>query len=443
MQAEHSLLRLWIHARTGLAVLFFSANLVFSTGTDHPVRADVNQSGPVFTVNDPADPGGSACQIAACSLRAAISAANGGSLSAGYTIAFDLPYPAQINLALSLPDITGKIALIGPGKTALTISGGGLVRIFSIQSGADLTLSGITLSQGWNGVEGGGSIRNGGSLAMSNVALTDNLAGGGDGGGLLNDASGAVQIANVEFRNNTGFHDGAIANHGSITIRSSVFSGSRGRTGGAIENHPGSNMTITGSAFIDNIAKISSGGAIANAGVLVIANSTFYQNGSPVGADIVSGGTLHVTNSTFFGAILPSYNSIAGGGPGSTITLRNNILAAESGIANCAPQPGGVFSVDASNLSTDATCSGATPVTSDQLKLASLTGFGVPAMALLPGSAAIDAGNDALCAAAVGPPSYGAGSQDQNGLHRPVGLHCDVGSIEFLPPQSYLPLILR
>ena len=266
--------------------------------------------------------------------------------------------------------------MIGPGKTALTISGGGLVRIFSNPDRSQPGPDGMTLTQGWNGVEGGGAIRNGGSLVMTNVILTDNLAGGGNGGGLLNDVGADVQITNTDFLNNDGFHDGAIANSGSITINSSVFSGNRGRVGGAIENYPGSTMTISGSAFTDNVAKISSGGAIANAGELVIVNSTFYQNGSPTGADIVSGNTLYVTNSTFFGAISPSFNSIAGGGAGSTITLRNNILAAELGIDNCAPQPGGIFDVDASNLSTDATCTGATLITPDQLKLTPLLEIG-------------------------------------------------------------------
>ena len=404
---------------------------------------DAIQTGPIFTVNDPADPGGAVCQITACSLRAAIDAANMGSLPGGYTIAFDLTYPAQITLDSSLPEITGEIYMIGPGRTALTISGDGLVRIFTIQTGASLTLTGLTLSQGWNGVEGGGAIRNGGSLVLTNMSLTDNLAGGGNGGGLLNDASGDVQITNAAFLDNRGFHDGAIANSGSITIRSSLFSGNRGRVGGAIENYSGSTMTIIGSALTKNVAQISSGGAIVNAGDLVIANSTFYQNGSPVGADIVSGNALYVTNSTFFGAISPSFNSIAGGGAGSTIVLRNNILAAETGIANCDIQPGGVYVSD-SNLSTDDTCTGATLVTLDQLKLAPLAEIaGMPGLVPLPGSAAIDTGNDAVCAAEVGVPSYGAGAEDQRGLHRPVGIHCDVGAIEFLPPMLYLPQLMR
>lgn len=426
-----------------VAGLILVVCLAFPAHTAQSFLPDAIQTGPIFTVNDPTDTGGALCQITACSLRAAIDAANAGSLPGGYIITFDLTYPALIDLAGSLPDITGEIDIIGPGKTALTISGGGLVRIFTVLTGASLDLTGISLTQGWNGVEGGGAIRNAGSLSITNVALTDNLAGGGNGGGLLNDPGGDVKITSSVFLDNRGFHDGAIANSGSITIRGSTFSGNRARVGGAIQNYLSSSMIITGSAFTDNVAHISSGGAIANGGELVIANSTFYQNGSPVGADIVSGNVLYVTNSTFFGAISPSFNSIAGGGAGSTIVLYNNILAAETGIANCDIQSGGVYVSD-SNLSTDDTCTGVPLVTLDQLKLAPLAEIaGVPGLVPLQGSTAIDTGNDTICAAAVGAPDYGAGAEDQRGVPRPVSAHCDVGAIEFLPPILYLPQIIN
>ncbi|HMN59295.1 MAG TPA: hypothetical protein PJ988_02960, partial [Anaerolinea sp.] len=173
------------YSQTMMRFLAFASCLALAVGWTNPLLADVEQTGPVFTVNDPSDPGGATCQVTACSLRAAITAANAGS---GDIIVFDLDYPATISLSAELPEIATQIDVAGPGKDSLTISGGGLVRIFNIHSGADVTLTGITLSQGWNGVEGGGAIRNAGTLVMSNVTLVDNLAGGGNGGALLNDA---------------------------------------------------------------------------------------------------------------------------------------------------------------------------------------------------------------------------------------------------------------
>ena len=61
-------------------------------------------------------------------------------------------------------------------------------------------------------------------------------------------------------------------------------------------------------------------------------------------------------------------------------------------------------------------------------------------MALGPGSAAIDAANDAICAA---PP---VNNRDQRGIARPQGPHCDIGAYEAtLQPitRVFLPMIVR
>jgi hypothetical protein len=99
----------------------------------------------------------------------------------------------------------------------------------------------------------------------------------------------------------------------------------------------------------------------------------------------------------------------------------------------------------ADNLATDMTCAGATVVTiSDLLLGRSLAdnGGSTPTVALYPGSVAIDAGDDTLCAAPTGAPNYGAGGEDQRGVARPQAAHCDVGAFEQFPIRYfYLPLI--
>ena len=57
------------------------------------------------------------------------------------------------------------------------------------------------------------------------------------------------------------------------------------------------------------------------------------------------------------------------------------------------------------------------------------------AVDLGPGSAAIDAGNDATCAAVP------VNNRDQRGIARPQGVHCDIGAVErycpnFVPPGT-------
>jgi hypothetical protein len=59
-------------------------------------------------------------------------------------------------------------------------------------------------------------------------------------------------------------------------------------------------------------------------------------------------------------------------------------------------------------------------------------------MALGPGSAALDAGDDATCAAAP------VNNLDQRGEVRPKGSRCDIGALEQEPyPKRWLPIAFR
>ena len=421
-----------------------------------------------FTVNDPSDPGGITCTVVSCTLRAAITAANAGSVSGTQTIDFNLPYPITITLSSPLPAVTGTLVISGPGSLNLTVSGDSLYRGFEVGSGGSLALNdltiaeghddmgggifvdegnlalkGVTIRQGYAGIFGGGIFLDQGSLTLQDSLILENLAGGGDGGGLHN-ISGTVSISNTTFAYNHGFHDGGITNKGNMTVSDSLFLGNQGRVGGGIDNTGA--LTVTNSTFTQNVAPISSGGAILNGGSLIVANSTFFDNGSPQGADIYSGaGVVHVTNSTFYSATLPSLNSLVSAGVSSTLVLSNTILAAGPGIDNCASLLGGTFAVSLDNLSTDETCPGATPVITGTLLLGPLqdNGGSTPTLALLAGSAAIDAGADSACLAPVGPPAYGAGGLDQRGIARPQGAGCDAGAFERLPFDLFLPLVVQ
>lgn len=56
-------------------------------------------------------------------------------------------------------------------------------------------------------------------------------------------------------------------------------------------------------------------------------------------------------------------------------------------------------------------------------------------MALVAPSPALNTGSNAVCAAAIGAPNYGAGGLDQRGVQRPQGPACDLGAFE-LPADS-------
>ena len=80
-------------------------------------------------------------------------------------------------------------------------------------------------------------------------------------------------------------------------------------------------------------------------------------------------------------------------------------------------------------MANDATCIGATAVPSTSLTLPPLADNGGSTWthALLPGSPAIDAGDDAACP-----------STDQRDVARPQGLHCDIGAYEFVADTRYV-----
>ncbi len=187
--------------------------------------------------------------------------------------------------------------------------------------------------------------------------------------------------------------------------------------GAGIENN--GTLTLLNSTIVDNHASSAEGGGIRSWGTLTVANSTFYNNSaSTYGGGIGNGGPMTVTNTTF------SANSAVWGGGivnWGTFTLTNTIIAGSPSGGDCAywTAPSSV----ASSLIQDGSCSAT--LSSNPL-LGSLADNGGPTqtMALLSGSPALDAGNDAACAAAP------VNNLDQRGVTRPQGAHCDIGSYE-------------
>jgi len=125
-----------------------------------------------------------------------------------------------------------------------------------------------------------------------------------------------------------------------------------------------------------------------------------------------------------------------GGGTVPTTTIRNTILANNSGDDCYNNDAGSAILIGGNNIiETTSSCNSIATITSDP-NLGSLTGS--PAyFPLNAGSPAIDAGDDAVCAAAP------VSNTSQNGLTRPQGAHCDIGSYEAQVFLLYLPLVMR
>jgi CSLREA domain-containing protein len=236
------------------------------------------------------------------------------------------------------------------------------------------------------------------------------------GGGFFN--GGTLHIQNAtSVSGNTASFGGGIHNGGgyenltaTLTIDASTINGNHAYYGGGIRNSRGA-ITITGSTFAGNSAT-DQGGGILNDSDANITNSSFSSNSATSGGGILNNGNSVVTNSTFAGN---SASSLGGNlSNGSVFTLRNTIIANSPSGGNCS----GVITDGGGNLVwVDATCPG---INADP-KLGPLADNGGPTqtMALLSGSAAINAAVDANCPAT-----------DQRGVERPQGTHCDIGAFE-------------
>jgi CSLREA domain-containing protein len=349
-----------------------------------------------------------------CTLREAMTAAENNAnyndcASSGYGAdTIDFSVNGMIVLTTWLPYITDTLTIYGPGASLLTMSGNNTVNVMSVLGGGILHLSDVTIAHGGNSNYGGG-IYNSGTLNITNTTFYSNTA-SLYGGGIMN-GGGKLIVTNSTFYSN-------VAGYG----------------GGIYSNGP---LTVTNSAFYSNTASVSAGGGIFNQSfnIAIITNTTFYSNtATTVGGGLYNEGTLTVTNSTI------AYNAAAlnAGGvrsSGGTVTLRNTIVAYNTAplYDNCYSTTG--FINGGNNLqfggAIASSCGVGIPIADPKLGPLANNGGSTQTMALLPGSPAIDAGNDALCPAT-----------DQRGAHRPIGPHCDVGAYEdYL--QIYLPLILK
>lgn len=175
------------------------------------------------------------------SLRQAILNAN--ALEGANTISFDSeigPFaePQTILLKSDLPDLSGELTIDGriEGRlwkaTGVTLSGGGVRRVFRVAVGGDVTLHGFTIADG-HAAQGGG-ILNEGKLSVEGVTFLANSA-VTDGGGLANLGGSATVINSTFAGNQAGGHGGGLANlHGEAVVTNCTFSGNDSADGGGL-----------------------------------------------------------------------------------------------------------------------------------------------------------------------------------------------------------------
>jgi CSLREA domain-containing protein len=353
----------------------------------------------------------------ACTLRAAIQEAN--TVAGDDTITFDVSLNFHIiTLNTALPDISGNLNFSGNGSSLLTVqrsttAGTPDFRIFTINSGTAVTITGLTISNGH--VTGtvspanlGGGILNSGNLTLNFCAVSGNFAssGGGGGihnldtitinnsavsgntgGGLANNLFGATTTATINQSTISGntvgsaLYNNALNGTANLTINKSTISNNSTDNvagGGGIFNGAGSftsraNLIINNSTISGNSATAGAGGGIYSAAVFGNALTTLTLVNSTVTGNSCSGdggGILHfsngsgstalatITNSTIVGNSAGNSSGKGGGistsltlGSVTTFSLRNTIIAnnTASGAAN-APDLSGDFASEDYNV---------------------------------------------------------------------------------------------
>jgi len=350
----------------------------------------------VPVINTTVDQSRGDCSVT-CSLRDAVALSVSGDT---------LHVPAGTYVLTLGEIVTGNsLTIIGDGARSTVLDGNGVDRIFAF--GTDV-FKPITIE-------------------ITDLSLINGHATTPDGFGFV--FGGAIDGGGNVFR--------VVYN---LTLRRCRIAGNQAEVGGGVTWQ--GNLTIDQCTISDNLATsafdyfgfvpIGAGGIFAPLGDVTITNSTLTGNTSLVGwggGAFALNARAHLANVTVTGNQAPS-----GGGL---------ILLSAGFVANTiiADNPGGdclfgPFTTSDHNLDSDNSCmltgpgdrSGVAPL------LGPLANNGGPTdtHALLAGSPAIDAGNNATCLAT-----------DQRGVTRPQGPACDIGAFEApATPQAQVAALI-
>lgn len=293
-----------------------------------------------FEVNSLADPGDGVCDVAECTLREAIEAAD--LTIADDTINFQPGLSGTITLTAGTLDDLYGITINGPGASLLTIdaqqdspvmwigafssyaaytatlhgltlTGGSSTSTGAgIKSGAQsLILDAVTITGNQTSNEGGGVFSRGNTITLQNGTLISNNQAGLNGGGISAFNSTSLQCVNSSVIGNVAEMSGGGAMVGSANLDNCTFSDNQANGaeadgyGGGL--HAMQTATIANSTFTDNHSDLGYGGGVTAHNVIV-SGSEFANSNSGFDAGAVyviddpnSAGSLSISDSSFDG----------------------------------------------------------------------------------------------------------------------------------------------
>ncbi len=253
------------------------------------------------------------------SLREAIAFAN-TDRSGQATITFD-PTVFATHLTITMTGIqfelsntTGTETITGPAA-GVTVNAGGLSRVFQVDSLVTASISGLTITGGNSGLDGGGGVQNFGILALANCSVSGNSA--YSGGGLQN--FGTLAMTNCTVSGNSA--------------TSSFYGG-----GGGLDI--GGMATLTNCTVSGNSATYGRGGGLDIRGTATLTNCTVSGNAADFGGGLDNSGTATLTSCTVSGNSATGFTYGLGGGMYNSGTLALTICTVSG---NSAVAGGGVY----------------------------------------------------------------------------------------------------
>jgi CSLREA domain-containing protein len=396
-----------------------------------------------------------------CSLREAIAAAAPDSV-----ISFAPALSGVITLKTEIV-ISRNLAIIGPDKKSIIISGNNSTRVFLIHSPIHFTIKNLTIANGsvkgkrgatedlgkpghaGENAEGAGLLNNGGVVTVENCTFRNNKVQGGDGG---RGGLGIKASARGDFNGGTGGIGGdglggAVYNAGTLRLINCTFSdnkaiggagGDGGTLGGRFDeevftNEEGIKIKLPAKIIGGDGGNGGNGygGAIYSASEIWILNCTLVDNG----AWAAKGGMGETRNGMpgqGLGSALYRPGALVSGkyyletNKSQAPFIKNTLIVKSTAGSNCEAtiRSGGY------NIDSDGSCrlkaAGDQVLPTFKVKILADNGGPTPTHALLPDSAAVNGGDPSGCA----DPDGKAIITDQRGHSRPQGGRCDIGAFE-------------
>jgi predicted outer membrane repeat protein len=207
-------------------------------------------------------------------------------------------------------DINADVTIVGDGSGLTIVDASGIAdsvgegdrRVFQIGSGAEVAISGLTITGGNVANNNGGGIYNAGDLTLNDVVVVGNTA-EDSGGGIYSTGTLTVESSTIEDNEALEGDGGGIYSSGDLTLNlTTVVNNSAENSGGGILSDEGS-LEIKSSTIHANDALVGGGARIYmdNSSIVRIDSSTFSANTAI--DDLIdpaagSGGGLYIMDST-------------------------------------------------------------------------------------------------------------------------------------------------